>query len=330
MAVLHRFILCFSLILLTIVGMLNSVRQQESPAIIAFICCRPNYSGDVYTIWSNSKSLDLLLEDSQIKESLGWSSDGKWLTFSTLPTEYNPRIFSIRADGTEFYQSHMSGFHPTGSPDSTMMAVVYRESYSQQQSIVWANPRQAGIIHTVLVFAEKIYGLHWLNAQSLLFLVDYQDNTSKAYQLSLEDLSITPLNDVLLYFASNHPQWSPDGEWIVFEVVLDEYNIQIAKIRPDGSSYQVLTSGIGRNEYPAWSSDGKWIAFTSDRETLGQFKLYKIRSDGSDVQKLSNLTTVSYPTWSPKFDMTWHRNELAGLALGLIAGIGMVRLTVGR
>jgi Tol biopolymer transport system component len=53
----------------------------------------------------------------------------------------------------------------------------------------------------------------------------------------------------------------------------------------DGTGERALTEGT-LDYNPAWSADGKWIAFTSERN--GSADLYRIRADGSGVERLTN------------------------------------------
>src|SRR5216683_6205781 len=54
---------------------------------------------------------------------------------------------------------------------------------------------------------------------------------------------------------------------------------------PDGSGERALTQG-SLDYNPAWSPDGNWIAFTSERN--GSADLYRIRTDGSGLERLTD------------------------------------------
>jgi Tol biopolymer transport system component len=100
--------------------------------------------------------------------------------------------------------------------------------------------------------------------------------------------------------------WSKDGEWIAFAWgdagspgELPSRNGEIWKIRADGTSLRNLTPGAaGNNSHPSFSADGKRIVFRSGRS--GQFDLYLMNADGSDVRALtSDAANDLFPVFSP-------------------------------
>jgi Tol biopolymer transport system component len=65
------------------------------------------------------------------------------------------------------------------------------------------------------------------------------------------------------------PDWSPDGEWIVFQGRENEHpdpqpGVAIHRIRPDGSEREQLTTpeGTARDYYPRWLPDGSAIIYS--------------------------------------------------------------------
>jgi Tol biopolymer transport system component len=89
---------------------------------------------------------------------------------------------------------------------------------------------------------------------------------------------------------------SPDGRWIVFDLLANIYRIPSA-----GGDATCLTcdSGLALNFEPRFSPDGSQIAFISDRK--GQDNLWVMEADGSRSQPifLDSGSRVYEPTWSP-------------------------------
>lgn len=88
---------------------------------------------------------------------------------------------------------------------------------------------------------------------------------------------------------------SPDGEWIVFDLLAHVYRMPIS-----GGEAVSLTqdSGVAVNYHPSISPDGKAIAFISDRG--GQDNLWIMDADGSNPRQVSQDLNARFltPTWS--------------------------------
>ena len=93
-----------------------------------------------------------------------------------------------------------------------------------------------------------------------------------------------------------NPDPTPDGEWLV-TYTRDQPEGDVYVIRPDGTEPRQLTNNSGApiDRLPRWSPDKTWIAFFSTRG--GQFAVWKIRFDGSNLQQVASAPSV-YPVWS--------------------------------
>jgi LysM repeat protein len=93
-----------------------------------------------------------------------------------------------------------------------------------------------------------------------------------------------------------HPDWSPDGNQIVYRSgregkqgiwISDRYDSVVNRITDDGS-----------DAFPRWSPDGRQIAF--QRETDGNVDIYVMNPDGSNVHRLTHASGHdALPAWTP-------------------------------
>ena len=93
-----------------------------------------------------------------------------------------------------------------------------------------------------------------------------------------------------------NPDPSPDGASVVFySQVGPEGDLYVARSDGTGGLRQ-LTDDVALDRVPRWSPDGEWIAMFSNRS--GRQHVWKIRTDGSDLQQVTQALT-SVVAWSP-------------------------------
>lgn len=102
-----------------------------------------------------------------------------------------------------------------------------------------------------------------------------------------------------------YPSISPDGQTIYFSSRASG-NYEIYSIDIFGNNLTKLTNGIGSLYAPELSPSGEWIVFTKNGEGL-----WKMRSDGSDVKRITNRDDID-PSWSPDGSMISFASSRAG------------------
>jgi TolB protein len=95
--------------------------------------------------------------------------------------------------------------------------------------------------------------------------------------------------------AGDHPDWSPDGNRILFRSNINGpagVSANLYTIRPDGTGLTQLTSARGgrvQNLSASFSPDGKWITFSRTPGTGkdGNADVFVMRANGTDVRNVT-------------------------------------------
>jgi Tol biopolymer transport system component len=95
--------------------------------------------------------------------------------------------------------------------------------------------------------------------------------------------------------------WAPDGSRIVFwnnRIPAPTDLTNVYSVKPDGTDLTQLThftSTAYRVSGTGYSPDGQWILFKLERTDLGLHAFYRMRPDGSELKRISELFD-----WAPR------------------------------
>jgi len=120
------------------------------------------------------------------------------------------------------------------------------------------------------------------------------------FVIDLEEFSIQQLTSAK--GNSEHPSWSPDGEYITFMSDRDG-DWDIYYMKSDGSGKDIkITNNTSTDRYPSWSNDGNKIIYHSDRD--GNLNLYIYYPETEEEKRLTNHPADEFTArWSP--DDSW-------------------------
>ena len=172
------------------------------------------------------------------------------------------------------------------SVESATQLYIMSDDGSNKESITVGNNRISGNASWSPDDNKFVLGLNNESTGSLIYTMDI-NGSNRALAAPL--LSIFPdwskaVNKIAFTYGKTGPQ--------------DENITGIAVIKPDGSNRTDLTSNT-TDFFPNWSPDGSKIAFT--RFISGNFDLYVIDANGSNLRQLTNTTNEqeTKPQWSP-------------------------------
>jgi Tol biopolymer transport system component len=87
--------------------------------------------------------------------------------------------------------------------------------------------------------------------------------------------------------------WSPDSHWLIFQ-----REDSIYRMRPDGTERRRIATGTILYNDETWSPDSEWLVIAKN-DAMAGMQPYLLRSDGSDLNLLSDYRIIGSPEWSP-------------------------------
>ena len=176
-------------------------------------------------------------------------------------------------------------------------------------------------IYSMSSSGEGITRITHINEQHFIFGIDpsrryivtTQGNESqkRLWLLDLQTGKETPITG-----EKNNAEgrsFSPDGEWIVFWMVLEgETYSDIYKVKRDSLGLVNLTNTPLAHEFdPAWSNDGDKIAFIYNNGQPNRFVLKVMNTDGTNIETVYDpvdaVNTARFP--SGVYDPSWSPDD---------------------
>lgn len=239
---------------------------------IAFDFFDANGDQQIATMNADGGDLRVITSGPGIHEVPSWSPDGSTIVFDFSPDNpeapgFETRLWTMDADGSDARPLPMR-----------------RDGFDVE-------PRYSP--NGRLIAFDRLHILGNGEQRQAVFVVDTEDG--RVRQLTRWQLN------------AEHPTWSPDGRWILYNLGPDG---TIEAIRPDGRDRRtILPASPGFGAHKPWSSpDGSKILFMC--ETQGTLPdppadhtedICVMDADGSDIVNLTNTPGIfeNFPSWGP-------------------------------
>jgi TolB protein len=208
---------------------------------------------EIYTMRADGSQEARLTNNSVHDCDPAWLPDGTKIAFDS-----DSGIFTMNSDGSDITRlTNVPGSAPAWSPDGTKIAFV-----------------SGGYDDDLNIYADSLY-------------VANADGSGEPSELVTYDQVDYP------EYGMGNLDWSPDGQWIAFNVDdgYDGWGARIFKVRSDGTQLTALPIRDADGASPAWSPDGKQIVYDSagfDRDNLNERVLYKMNADGTNQRRITS------------------------------------------
>jgi TolB protein len=245
-----------------------------------------------------------------------------------LPKSDSSQIFTANPDGSDLKQitavpKRRSAVFSDWSPDGRMIAydtnAVDADRLKDVVQVYVANADGSGVVQLTRGLGFHADAAWSPDAASLAVEADWGEYPA------LEGIWVIPASDpdgVTVgdarrltatpkgFAYDSEPQYSPDGNSIVFTRFKNPERSAIFRINLDGTGLTQLTSYKLNASNPDWSPDGQTIAFDSnDGAAAGSAgNIYSIHPDGSGLTRLTGYKKLkrkgpfklaNNPVWSP-------------------------------
>jgi TolB protein len=95
------------------------------------------------------------------------------------------------------------------------------------------------------------------------------------------------------------PAWSPNGDWVVYERLVNNANYDLYAVHTETGDKRRLTKDPAAQTRAAWSPDGTRLAF-AEQQSNGRWAIVTMGFDGNGKKRITgSQISAQEPAWSP-------------------------------
>lgn len=259
---------------------------------------------DIYEVNSDGSAPKVLLKSTNVGfNQPDWSPDGKKIAIWGWHNQTMISIYTYDITSKELVRltdkNMVYDMFPHWSIKGDRIVFTRQYLLENDRNEIWSmNPDGSDLKKVIDGYAAS-----WSPAGDKIIFSMVTDDQEDLYMCDTDGSNPEKLLD-----SENNesfPQWSPDGEKILFEQFNKERAIEsfeICVMNVKTREVVTLTQNKCLDIAARWSPDGSKIAFLSQRNGDDDSEIYVMQADGSDVKQVTKTAVGSYatfPSWRP-------------------------------
>lgn len=232
----------------------------------------------------NEKVKKILWEEGVENAYPRWSNDGTKILYQSNRTS-NWQIYVMDKDGSNQIRITDDKFNnnfPDWSPDNKKIAFVSDREGNEDVYVM--NMDGTGLINLSKNPARDIHPYWEPDGTKLLFNSSRDDEESfEVYQINADGTELKRLTNTK--DVETCTRFSPDETKIVYLKGTPGGNDDITLMDINSKEEINLSKSESNEGWPVWTPDGRKVIFSST--WYGNFSLFSINSDGSDMKRIS-------------------------------------------
>ncbi|MGB9435417.1 MAG: hypothetical protein WBQ89_24425 [Candidatus Acidiferrum sp.] len=293
------------------IGVCSHEKDIVEQAVFSNVSIQPLNSGTKTTLYSTLETISIDSTDRRVVyiapgrfEAPNWTRDGSYLLFNRNGhIEKIPFVGGSTEQIDTGFANRCNNDHGI-SPDGKWLAIS-DQSEEDHRSLVYVLPISGGVPKRVTQNSPS-YWHGWSPDGTTLAIVGERNGDFDIYAIPVGgggEKRLTTAKGL-----DDGPDYASDASFIYFNSERTG-QMQIWRMKPDGSAQEQITSDEFNNWFPHPSPDGKWIVFLSyGKDVTGhpENKDVTLRLMSLGDRKITVLAklfggqgTINVPSWSP-------------------------------
>lgn len=274
-------------------GLILLAHSTTEPIRLVVYSAEVNGNRDIYIKTVGGTYVRRLTTDPARDYTPAWSPDGKWIAYASnkiVSWGYYP-VYLVNIDGS--YKEEIGcGIHPDG---------VWSINWSPNGKWVFAGGTDCSIVNLEQGISNFIDYQGWpewtTDSQWMIFNTMYYEGQSGIIKLRPDLSEYVFLSTEYSNFS---PILSPDGQWLVFESSHSSTCTSFFIVNIDGSQLKCVGKN---GKSPSWSTDSQWVLFASESEDTASSFIYKFNVNNGSQQPILEMSgSVRKLLWTPYND----------------------------